>query len=127
MNVMADHWNGTLANSIEPLVDVFVSPTDSSQLYKVVFDSGQLSEEYPLANWSVGFGARTGETVYDLHVVDNLRVVTGAAFRKRTVPVEVSINGQEHTSDTVSYSYYSTPTVSYLNFERGPVLGGTSV
>ena len=81
----------------------------------------------PSANWTMGFGARTGETNYDVHVVDNVRIRTGAAFRSHVVPVEVSVNGQENTQNAISFSYFAEPTVSYLRFERGPTSGGTSV
>ena len=81
----------------------------------------------PSANWTMGFGARTGETNYDVHVVDNVRIRTGAAFRSHVVPVEVSVNGQENTQNAIGFSYFAEPTVSYLRFERGPTSGGTSV
>ena len=86
-----------------------------------------LSSWSPDASWSVGFGARTGETNHDLQLVDNFRLRSGAAFRQRSVPVEVSINSQEHTQDAVAFSFYGEPIVSHLRFERGPVTGGTSV
>ena len=93
----------------------------------VVVENVTLAGWTPSANWSIGFGARTGETNYDIHLIDNVRVRTGAAFRSRTVPVEVSINGQENTSNAIGFSYFAEPTVSYLRFERGPTSGGTSV
>ena len=41
--------------------------------------------------------------------------------------VEVSLNQQELTSDSVSFSAYAEPVVSMLRFDRGPISGGTSV
>ena len=89
----------------------------------VVVENVTLAGWTPSANWSIGFGARTGETNYDTHLVDNVRVRTGAAFRSRTVPVEVSINSQESTQNSIGFSYFAEPTVSYLRFERGPTSG----
>eukprot|EP00966_Prymnesium_polylepis_P220460 5099469-Prymnesium_polylepis.1 len=53
----------------------------------------------PQPSWRVGFGARTGETRDDYHLVDNLRIRTGGAYRKVEMAVEVSLNTQEWTDD----------------------------
>ena len=132
------HANVMLAQSGEPL---FLSRGRFSRVEVTYGDEGlgvsvgglrvvenvTLSRWSPDASWTVGFGARTGETAHDMHLVDNFRLRSGSAFRKRTVPVEVSINSQEHTQDATAFSFYSEPIVSHLRFERGPVSGGTSV
>ena len=75
----------------------------------------------------VGFGARTRADKLDYHALDNVRIATGSRFRTQVVPTEVSMNSQENTLDQVDFSYYAEPVVSRLNFQRGPVLGGTNV
>ena len=80
----------------------------------------------PQPSWRVGFGARTGGTLHDYHMLDNVRIRAGSAFRKQLVSLEVSANAQEQTDDAVGFSYYAEPTVSELRFDRGPVAGGTS-
>ena len=61
-------------------------------------------------------------------LVDNVHVRAGSAFRKLSVAVEVSLNGQSLTTDdAVAFSYFAAPAVSALRFERGPTSGGTSV
>jgi hypothetical protein len=43
------------------------------------------------------------------------------------MPVEVSLNAQQYTSDGNIYSVYGQPIVSTLSPDRGPVHGGTRV
>ena len=81
----------------------------------------------PLATWRMGFGARTSAARCDAHAVDNVRVRIGGAYREHTLPLEVSMNGQQHTQDALPFTFYAEPVVSQLRYDRGPVSGGTSV
>ena len=93
-----------------------------------LFENVTIVDWSPSASWRMGFGARTGESQHDYHLVDNVHVRAGSAFRKLSVAVEVSLNGQSLTTDdAVAFSYFAAPAVSALRFERGPTSGGTSV
>jgi len=93
----------------------------------VVLENVTLPGWSPQPTWRIGFGARTGSVLHDAHLLDNLRIRAGSAYRNQSVDTEISMNAQEQTADGVGFSYYAEPLVSRVDLDRGPVSGGTSV
>ena len=48
-------------------------------------------------------------------------------FVLRSVPLEVSLNAQQYTTDHVPYAVYAHPSVASFSPDRGPIDGGTLV
>ena len=74
-----------------------------------------------------GIGARTGDTYYDEHRVDNVLLVAGSEHDPRPVAVEVASNGQQFSTSVVPFMYNAPPVVSAFYPERGPQTGSTVV
>jgi hypothetical protein len=95
---------------------------------------GELLLDAPLPNWSptsewaFGISARTGVDRATCHFIDRLRITAGALLLDRPAVVEVSLDGQQATSDGVAFTYLGDPHVRALvHPASGPVAGVTLV
>ena len=82
----------------------------------------------PAYNWRFGFGARTTRSDHDAHTVDNLLIQAGnMESGGGSVPVEISANGQQFSSDRLPFVYQPTARPDLVTPDSGPAAGGTNV
>lgn len=84
----------------------------------------------PRLSWRAAFGAETGgdDGDHDRHLVDNIVVQLGAlSTPSGRVPLEVSLNGGQFSTDGLSYTYVSAAHAHSIYPASGPRAGGTNV
>ena len=75
----------------------------------------------PKADWKLGFGARSFSS-YDKHWLNSMSVKADSfVSAESSVDLQVSINGQQYTKDTHTYTYYAAPVVYSFSPNSGPM------
>ena len=80
----------------------------------------------PTAAWQFVVGARAGPSG-DEHRLGHVRLRSGDLLREGTVPLAVSVNGQDFSSVEGGFRYYTPPVASAASPASGPADGGTLV
>jgi hypothetical protein len=80
----------------------------------------------PQSGWRMALAAHTGLAV-DRMALDNLTIATDALLERARVEVEVTLNGQQFTSDRVNVVYDAPITISHYSPTSGPISGDTRV
>jgi hypothetical protein len=77
--------------------------------------------------WRVGLGARTNARRGELHVVDNLIFEISPSLEASPARLEVTLNGQQYSTDDTRLRYLGNAQVSLAGPALGPAHGGTRV
>jgi hypothetical protein len=93
---------------------------------RVDFRSLVLSGWAPQSSWQMAIAAHTGLAV-DRHMLDNVTLSTDSLIKPARVEVEVTLNGQQFTSDLVPVVYDAPITISHYSPTSGPLSGDTRV
>ena len=97
---------------------------------RVLLSGVQVPSWAPRPSWRFAFGAHTaaGAAKHDHHLLDNLRIETGVLDPDSgRVSVQVSLNGEQFSTDALIYTYTPPVQVVSLDPASGPRLGGTHV
>ena len=80
----------------------------------------------PSSTWQFAIGAHAGPHG-DTHRIDSLRIRSGELIHEATVPLAVSVNGQDFTDVPGGFRYFTPPVLSSASPATGPADGGTLV
>ena len=100
---------------------------------RLVHNGVTLLDRVPLAGWAPGshwrlaIVALTEGVPGDAYWIDNLRVSSAALRAHAPAPFEVSLNGQDFTNASFSFTYHAEPYVEAISPPDGPLSGATLV
>ena len=90
-----------------------------------LLDSVPLASWNPAAHWRLVLVALTEGIPGDAYWVDNLRVTSAALLPHAPAPFEVSLNGQDFTNASFTFSYHAAPMIESIYPPGGPLSGAT--
>ena len=113
-------------------------PVDTPRSYRISVHQSELSvvlsnttivARFPLAwqpqlGWRMAFGARTGAATAR-HEVSEIHFTVSEYFNLYAVPVEVSTNAHDYSSNQVTFAYLPEASITAISPSTGPSYGGT--